>query len=144
MKNILVAIDFENNETLLIDYASEIANKFGSKIWLIHIAAPEPDFVGYEVGPKYIRDTLAEELREEHKELQEYALALTEKGIEADGLLVQGATVDMIMAESEKLHIDLIISGHHEHSFLYKVFLGSVSAEIVKKSKIPVLVVPLE
>lgn len=144
MKNILVAIDFENNETLLIDYASEIANKFGSKIWLIHIAAPEPDFVGYEVGPKYIRDTLAEELREEHKELQEYALALTKKGIEADGLLVQGATVDMIMAESEKLHIDLIISGHHEHSFLYKVFLGSVSAEIVKKSKIPVLVVPLE
>ncbi|WP_149277618.1 universal stress protein [Pareuzebyella sediminis] len=143
MKNILVAIDFENNEKLLLDYAAEIATKFGSKVWLIHIAEPEPDFVGYEVGPQYIRDTLAEELREEHRQLQDYAMGLTKKEIEADGLLVQGATVEMIMAESEKLNIDLIILGHHEHSFLYKVFLGSVSTEIVKKSKIPVLIVPL-
>lgn len=144
MENILVAIDFENNENLLIDYAVKFAKRFDAKIWLVHIAEPEPDFVGYEVGPQYIRDTLAEELRDEHKQLQAYAEALNKKGIDADGLLVQGATVEMIMIESEKLKIDMIITGHHEHSFLYKIFLGSISTEIVKKSKIPVLVIPLE
>lgn len=144
MKNILVAIDLEKNEEPLLDYATEIAKKFTAKVWLVHIAAPEPDFVGYDVGPQYIRDTLAEELRKEHKELHEYAVALNKKGVEADGLLVQGATVEMIMAESEKLNIDLIILGQREHSFLYKIFIGSVSNEIVKESKTPVLVVPLD
>ena len=47
MKNILVTVNFEEKETnILINKAVELAEKFGSKIWLIHIAAPDPDFVG--------------------------------------------------------------------------------------------------
>jgi nucleotide-binding universal stress UspA family protein len=59
-------------------------------------------------------------------------------------MLVQGATIEMIMEEAEKLKVDLIIAGHEEHNFLYKAFVGSVSRQIIRKSKIPVLIVPLE
>lgn len=144
MKNILVTIDFNSNEQLLVDKAFQLAEKFDSKIWLIHIAAPDPDFVGYRVGPQEERDNRASELRKEHKLLQEYSNALKNKGIKAEGLLVQGATIEMIMEEANKLNIDLIIAGHYEHSFIYEAFIGSVSGKIVKKSKIPVLIVPLE
>lgn len=140
----MVAIDFINNEKLLIDSAFRLAERFDAKIWLIHIAAPEPDFVGYEVGPQYIREFRAEELRKEHKLLQEYTREVEKKGIEADGLLVQGATIEMIMEEAVKLKVDLIIAGHEEHNFLYKAFVGSVSRQIIEKSKIPVLIVPLD
>ena len=34
---------------------------------------PEPDFVGYEVGPQYISDMREIELKEEHKQLKKYA-----------------------------------------------------------------------
>ncbi len=61
MKNILVTIDFNKNEELLIDKAFQLAESFNSKLWLMHIAAPDPDFVGYEVGPQYIRDSRATE-----------------------------------------------------------------------------------
>jgi nucleotide-binding universal stress UspA family protein len=110
----------------------------------MHISAPDPDFVGYDVGPQYIRDNRGAEIRKEHKLLQEYATKLKKKGVNAEGLLIQGATIEMIIDESKKLNIDLIIAGHHEHSFFYKAFVGSVSAEIIKESKIPVLIVPLE
>ncbi|MBL0310783.1 MAG: universal stress protein [Bacteroidetes bacterium] len=143
MKNILVTIDFSEQESLLVDKALEIATAFKSKVWVLHIAAPDPDFVGYGVGPQYIRDSRAEELRDEHRKLQEYASRFTAKGIEAEGLLIQGSTIEMVMAEAEKLNIDLIIVGRQEHGFLYKAFVGSVSAEIIKESKIPVLIVPL-
>ena len=53
--------------------------KFGSKIWLVHIAAPDPDFVGYEVGPQYIRDHRADELKKEHKLVKKYADELKAK-----------------------------------------------------------------
>jgi nucleotide-binding universal stress UspA family protein len=142
MKNILVTIDFSENEQLLIDKAFQLAEQFDSKIWLIHIAAPDPFFVGYEVGPQYIRDFRASELKKEHKQLEKHTDALKKKGVDAAGLMVQGATVEMIMEEAKKLNIDLIIAGHHEHNFLYQAFTGSVSGHIVKKSKIPVLIVP--
>jgi nucleotide-binding universal stress UspA family protein len=142
MKNILVTIDFNSMEQLLVDKAFQLAEKFDSKIWLLHIAAPDPDFVGYEVGPQYIRDFRASELRKEHKLLQGFTDALKKKGTNAEGLLVQGATIEVIMEEAKKLNADLIITGHQEHSFLYQAFMGSVSRETMKKSKIPVLIVP--
>lgn len=144
MKNILVALDFKGNEKLLIDTAYEFALAFEAKIWLVHIVAPNPDYVGYEAGPQYIRDNRAIQLKKEHKLLETYANNLNKKGVKSEGLLVQGATIEMIMKETNKLNIDLIIIGHQEHDFLYKAIFGSVSRNIIKKSKIPVLIVPIE
>ena len=142
MKNILVTIDFNKDEAQLIDKAFQLAKAFNSKLWLMHIAAPEPDFVGYDVGPQYIRDTRAQELRKEHVKLQEYADSLKQKGVDSEGLLIQGATIEMIIEESKKLQADLIIAGQHKHVFFYRQFVEIVSSEIIKKSQIPVLIVP--
>ena len=144
MKNILVAIEFDQNDELLIDKSFQLAKSFASKLWLIHIAAPEPDFVGYEVGPQYIRDSRADELKAEHKLLHKYTTDLKNKGVDAAGLLVQGATIEMIIEESRKLQVDLIVAGHHDHSFVFKELIGSVSTKIIKESKIPVLIIPFE
>jgi nucleotide-binding universal stress UspA family protein len=144
MKNILVTIDFDSGEEKLLDTALTMANKFSAKVWLLHVTAPDPEFVGYDVGPQYIRDFRAEELRNEHKTLQEFAKRFEQKGIDAEGLLIQGATLEMILNEAQKLKIDLIIVGYEQHNFLYEALIGSVSSKLIKKSKIPVLVVPLE
>ncbi|MBT8261270.1 MAG: universal stress protein [Bacteroidia bacterium] len=144
MKNILVAIDFDENLDFLIRHAKRFAKAFNAKIWLMHVAAPDPEFVGYDVGPQYIRDSRAGELREEHRVIQEQTDWLKKEGCDAEGLLIQGATIELIMEESKKLHIDMIMTGHHERSFLYNAFVGSVSAKIMKNSKIPVLIVPFK
>jgi len=143
MKNILVAIDFEEQTDRLLDVVAAYAKAFKAKVWLVHIAAPDPDFIGYEPGPQYIRDARAEELREEHRQIQAYAQGLKDDGIDSDGLLIQGATIELIIEESEKLEADLIITGHHEHNALYKTFFHELAPEIIDNSKVPVLVVPL-
>ena len=144
MKNILVAIDFKGIEQSLIDKAAIFAEKFKSKVWIIHIAAPDPDFVGFSVGPQYIRDDRLSELNEEYRLLQDYSDALIKKGIESEGIMVQGATIEMILKEANKLKIDLIISGYQAHGFFYKALYGSVSNSLIKASKIPVLIVPID
>lgn len=144
MKNILVTIDFEEKGQVLIDKAAELAKKFKSKLWLVHVAAPDPDFIGYDVGPQYIRDVLAKDLRNEHKLLQEFTKQLKEKNIEAEALLVQGTTIETVVELTEKLAIDLIVIGKHEHGFLHKTFMVSTDESLVEKSNIPVLIVPLK
>lgn len=143
MKNILVAVDLRDTDQLLLSQAVGIAEKFESKIWILHVAAPDPDFVGYGVGPTYIRDTRASELRQEHRQLQSYAGWINDQAIDADGLLIQGPTVEMIKNEAIKLNIDLLILGSHKHGFLYEMFVGHTSLQVIRDIRIPVLIVPL-
>ena len=143
MKNILIAIDFNKNYQKLLEKGIEIGMKFSAKIWLLHIAAPEPDFVGYGVGPQYIRDSQAEEMREEHRILQNVSNEINMKGVEAEGLLIQGPTVETILEEADKLKIDLIVIGRRDHGFFYKAIIGDTSSDVISESDIPILVVPI-
>ena len=143
MKNILVAVELDNGDQLLLDQAEALASKFDSKVWVVHVADPEPDFVGYDPGPAYVRKTLASDLRDEHKLIHTYSEALKSKNINVESLLVQGPTVETIFEEVKKLEADLLILGTHKHNFLKRVFGDDVSRQIFGQSKIPVLIVPL-
>jgi nucleotide-binding universal stress UspA family protein len=85
-----------------------------------------------------------EELLKEHGLLRQHVEYLKAKFIEADGLLIAGATIEMILAEVKKLAVDLVIIGYHHHSLMYNFFTGSTHAAIVKKANVPVLIVPLQ
>jgi len=120
-KNIMVAVDFNDSIGELMVYADTLAQAYNSKVWILHVADPEPDFVGYEPGPQYIRDIKAEEYREEHRNLQEICKNFLSEDINAEALLIQGSTVETVLSEAQKLHIDLLIVGTHKHSFLHNL-----------------------
>lgn len=142
MKNILVPLDLSSTSQHVIRVASSVGGPLGSKLWLVHVAAPDPDFVGYGTGPQYVREHRAEVLRKEHLEIQEMATTLKKQGIESEALLVQGPTSETLLELVERLKADLIIMGSHGRSGLLKAFLGSVSEQILRDSKVPVLIVP--
>ena len=144
LRNIMVAVDFNDSIGELMVYADSLAQKFGSKVWVLHVAEPEPDFVGYEPGPQYIRDLKANEYREEHRNLQEICKNFLSEDINAEALLIQGSTVETVLDEAQKLNIDLLIVGTHKHSFLHNLLQESVSMELIKKSDIPIMAIPID
>lgn len=143
MKTILVAVDLKPTDKKLLKYTIDLAKAFQSRVYLLHVSAPEPDFVGYEVGPQYIRDFRAEELKTEHKTIQSYARSIEEEGILVEALLIQGATKEMLKSEAEKLNAELLIAGHKKHGFLFKLIYGSVSEDLQDDMDIPVLTIPI-
>lgn len=142
MKNIVVAIDLSQITPTIITQAETFALAFNSKLWLIHIAEPDPDFVGFKTGPQSKREHWAEEFRHEHQQIQDLAEQLRKKSFDAVGLLLQGATVETILKEAKKLTADLIVVGSHGRSGIEKLFVGSVSEGILKDAVCPVLVIP--
>lgn len=142
MKNILVPIDFSPVRDPLVHAAGTLAKAMGAKLWIVHVAAPDPDFVGFQVGPHYVREQRADTLREEHQNIQALATELKSQGIEAEALLVQGPTTDTLLELTTKLDADLIVIGSHGKGALFRAFVGSVSEQILKESKIPVMVIP--
>ena len=144
MKTILIAIDFSPGVENLIEQGEKLAKMTSAKLWLIHVAAPDPAFVGYSVGPDYVIENRTETLKSEHRKLQSYANQLKSKGIDAESLLIQGTAVDLILEKADRLEADMIIIGSHGRSMLYEALIGSVCAGVLRKSKIPMLIVPVK
>lgn len=143
MKNILIALDQSEDNERLIGFGLSLATQFKSKIWLVHIETPEPEFVGYEVGPQYVKDFRTRELKQEHQYLVELAERIEDRGIKTEGLLIEGQPAEMIIEEAEKLKADLIVLGSHRHSVLHNFFVGDTTESVLKKSKTPLLIVPI-
>ena len=140
--NILALIDFSEVTRAVVQAAAEHAKLRGGKCWLMHVAAPDPDFVGYEVGPQYIRDSRADVLRDEHKRLFALRESVTAQGVECESLLVMGPLFETIDTEINKLNIDLVVLGSHGRSKLYELVVGSVCEHLLRKAEVPLLVLP--
>ena len=64
-------------------------------------------------------------------------------GLYAEPLLVCGHAVDTTLKEADILEAGLIVVGSHGHGAVFDVLIGSYSSDIIRKSKLPVLVVPI-
>lgn len=143
MKNIVVAVDVEDNVVQLLMEAERLAAKFEAKLWIVHVtpSVPERQRDGM---PTYVRKALAGELREDHRYLQTISKYVADS-VKCEALLIEGASaVDSIHEVAEKLEADLIVVGLHEHGFLYNTFVGSTTSDLLDKSRLPVLVIPLK
>jgi len=139
---LLAAVDFSDSTEKVIENAKNISKSFNAKMWLIHVAEPDPDFVGYVPGPQTVRDAVASRFHAEHKSLQQYAEKLRSEGIDCLALLVQGSTVETILHEAEKLSVGMIVVGSHGKGALMRALVGSTSEGVLHSSLLPVLVVP--
>lgn len=141
---LLVAIDFSEITKRILEKVEQIALKTNAKVWLIHVAQPDPDFIGYDVGPESERDFMASKFRKQHVEIQRLSDGMQKKGINITPLLVQGPTIETIIEEAEKLNADMIVAGSHGHGTMFHILVGSISQGLLKKSSIPLLIIPVK
>jgi nucleotide-binding universal stress UspA family protein len=142
MKTILVPIDVSSATADVVAQAAQFATAFSSTVWLLQVAAPEPEFVGYDPGPRDVRESVARERHESHRLLQQHSATLREHGIDTTAIQVQGATVETILREARRLHADLVVLGSHGHGALHRALLGSVSAGVLRHAPCPLLILP--
>lgn len=140
---ILVAIDLSDASEKVVGAAKYLAKATDGDIRVLHVAEAEPDFVGYDAGPEVVRDQVAKEFRDEHRGVQALAESLRKAGVSAKALLIKGPIIDTVLAEAKRFDADLLVVGSHGFGALYDLLVGSSSRGILKRTEIPVLVVPV-
>jgi len=140
---ILVAVELSRASLRLLNFAQRLALKCGAQVCLLHVADPDPDFVGYEPGPQNVRMQVAHKYQGAHRKLQLIGGKLRRAKVQTTALLVQGPTAELILSEAEKLQADLIVLGASRHTALRRALLGSVTTQVIRNAPVPVVIVPL-
>lgn len=149
---ILVAIDFKTGTDLLLAEAQRYGQALNAIVDLVHVAAPDPSFVGYiksnspdepnQLDPE--RDPNAKALRVEHQQIQALGATLRANGVRVgQTLMVQGPTLEKVLEEAGKLGADLLILGSHQHGSFYRLWFGDTATDAAKRTPCALLVVPI-
>jgi nucleotide-binding universal stress UspA family protein len=143
--DVVAAVDFSDRSHEVAAEGVALARASGGTLHLLHVAAGEPALAGYdkdEISP-FTRSARAGELTDEHHRLRELADHLAEDGVSVTPLVVMGPTAQMILDAADHLQASHLVVGSHGHGGLHHLLVGSVAEEVVRRAKVPVVLVPV-
>jgi nucleotide-binding universal stress UspA family protein len=130
-RNILYAINLDDENITSIVYALEFARLFNSRIHIVYVNDPQ---AGYR-HPTDREDAVALRVRE----------AVPESLLESLDVVYavsKGNTAEEIVRYAQEHQIDLIMVGHKHRGKLYSTLFDSNDVSIIDEAMLPVLVIP--
>ena len=135
MKHILVPIGSSDNAKNTLQYAIDFAAEMAANVFV---------FRAYNAQAKAGTMINVNEIiqRETNLYLRTMVSVVDRKNVDVKLIAAKGSEMDSIEAIDKEIGIDLVVVGPKSNSIKEEVFLGNTSGSIVKKTDIPVLVVP--
>lgn len=156
IKKILYSTDLSKSSTTVFEQATYLAKQTGADIHILHVVEKlssdaKITFQTYVMDRDSRRDLLQERVHHAEDKLMvrqknfwdnlhkdDAAVRSQIKSIE----VVEAYPAETILKVSKDLGVDLIVMGTHEKG-IFHTFLGSVAKNVLNRSRIPVLIVPL-
>ena len=139
-RTILVPTDLSEGAEEALDYACELATKFGATIHLLNVIGV-PALGVPELGVALtsgVIDSIVHDNEQALAALAKKKCALAHIG---QTLLKTGDARDVINQTAKELDVDLIVMGTHGRRGVSRALLGSVTETVVRTAPCPVLTV---
>lgn len=143
-KNILVPTDFSEHSDKALRQALDIAEKFNSKVFLLHVVDKGiQQCVADYCLPKETFDQLERESVSKSRELMEHEVSMVagRPAVEIDFDVQKGVPYDVILQEQQDKDIDLIVIASHGKSGLMGHLMGNVADRVAERATSEVLIV---
>ena len=138
LRNILMAVDFSPSSNAAVLYASAIARRYGSRIYLAHVIRPD---IYQLVSPEALGTVLDQAHHDAEQHMSKILISGRLRGIQHQVLLGQGELWTVFSRLIEEHEIDLVVSGTHGRTGLEKMLIGSVAEKVFRLSPCPVMTV---
>ncbi|MBI5607477.1 MAG: universal stress protein [Deltaproteobacteria bacterium] len=142
LKHILVPVDFSEPSRQALQWACELARRYGADLTLLNVY-PVPGYVlpdGFvTAGPEILGEVEAKT----RESLQEWAQVCAGEGAPETAIATAlGQSSSEIVRWAAEHKVDMIVMGAHGRSGLALLLLGSTTDKVVRQAHCPVLVVP--
>ena len=141
IKRITCCVDFSENARFALQMAVELAEKFGAKLYVIHVLPPAVNPLETEAEwmiPEEPKKSLI--LKIEEKMAQEYGSKIAED-VDSELLVLDGHVSSEIIRFLEEKKIDLAVLGSYGASGMGLVLFGSVANRVAHKAPCSVTIV---
>lgn len=135
MKHILVPIGSSENSENTLQYSIDFAALIDAKIFVLRAYNPIS-----KTGTIINIDQILE--KESNLYLRSIIKSVDRKDREIKMISAKGDLVSSIASVDNEIGIDLVVMGPKSNSIREEVFLGPTAGSVIKKSNIPVLIVP--
>ena len=163
IETILFATDLSEDSRIAFAYAVSLSKKYDARVILLHAMQEPSEKAVHLIGDKQwsnyrkrrsesAKETLTGkrlDLLSARKKMDDYLDHLCGDNQEIkpeydDIVLESGKPVEVIMDVSQTYSCDLIIMGAHDESGLVSSMFGSTVIHVLRKTRIPVLVVKID
>jgi nucleotide-binding universal stress UspA family protein len=156
IKNILYATDLSKNSAFAFRYAVALADSLDARITILYIlpmidSAMEVPIITqmgedeyYKLREEKTKETVERIKERLHEFIKREVKDSTQHKERVSSILIhEGDAVDEILKTADKLKSDIIIMGAHGKGILSHTFLGTVPDKVLRRSRTPVLVIPI-
>lgn len=133
---ILVATDGSELARAALDFALDLAPRYGARLVLVHAFPHVSDLLG---TPQYEQLLAARTLIGE--QLLEAARTQVGDAVPAETQLIEGPAAPAILRIATDESCDMIVMGSRGHGQIAGMLLGSVSSVVAQRAECPVLIV---
>ncbi|MCR5872794.1 universal stress protein [Phenylobacterium sp. J426] len=140
----LIATDGSDLATEAVRQGAALAKSLGSKVTLLTVTEGIPIYMGLDGGVSAVMydDFSAATRQYAKKALADAAAAVAPTGVAVETAIIENASPAEAIVEAAKARAcDLIVLSSHGRRGLSRLILGSVTAEVLAKSTVSVLVV---
>ena len=150
LKQILVPIDFSTGAEEALEFAIDLADKFGASLTLIHVLELSqyahfmtvyPDFVAQPID---IGELEASSRKDAEARLTKLIGPMEKRGVKVRTMVRVGFAATEILRAAEKEGADCIVISTHGYSGMTRFLLGSTTERVVRHAHCPVMVVRLK
>jgi nucleotide-binding universal stress UspA family protein len=138
---LLVPVDFSDCSLRAMDYAIALAERFDSKIILLHVVEPAVYPENYLVVSPALDETNQNLLESARERLADLGRRRIGHRLQAETLVRMGRAHSEIPDTAKALGADLIVLGTHGYTGLKHALLGSTAERVVRHGPCPVLTV---
>ena len=151
-KHILIPVAIDPEDDLIlarhaVSAACDIAEKFDSKITLLHLSAPvmgQSSSGAVDISGKVyeaLKNILKERLEHGRKKLTDLSKYIEDRGIKVEGRVMESIdnTADAVVQNAQVLKADLLIIGSHGRRGLSRMLFGSVAQKVAERTHVPIL-----
>jgi nucleotide-binding universal stress UspA family protein len=138
IRKILVPTDFSAHADEAFRVAHTLARAVGAEVILFHVARP-PAVVSE--GGRFLTDAGKGKTTNLWDRFQSIELGDPKVRVEHQVIVADRPGAAHILEILEKLGCDLIVMGTHGHSWLKHLLFGSMTEEVVRRARCPVMVV---
>jgi len=141
IKKVLIALDYDASSQKVAEEGYALAQALHAETILLHVVSELPVYYSaYTYVHEFRVDMLADLKTATQKFLDKAKAHLGDDSIQT--MLVDGEIADSILKSAKDLNVGVIVMGSHSRKWLEDIILGSEAEDVLKKTTIPMYIIP--